>query len=38
MTEKILLPPQSGKPSDVERRKDESNYLRGSLTETMNYL
>ena len=37
MTEKIILPPQPGKRSDVERIKDESNYLRGSLVETMNY-
>lgn len=37
MTEKIILPPQPGARSDVERIKDESNYLRGSLVETMNY-
>lgn len=36
MTEKIVLPPQPGKPSDVERIKTESNYLRGTLERTMN--
>ncbi|MBU5595299.1 assimilatory sulfite reductase (NADPH) hemoprotein subunit [Amphibacillus sp. MSJ-3] len=35
MTKRITLPPQSGTPSDVERIKDESNYLRGSLAETL---
>ena len=35
MAEKIILPPQEGKPSDVEEIKAESNYLRGSLAETM---
>ncbi|WP_342558368.1 assimilatory sulfite reductase (NADPH) hemoprotein subunit [Metasolibacillus sp. FSL K6-0083] len=35
MTEKIVLPPQPGKPSDVERIKSESNYLRGTLEATM---
>lgn len=35
MTEKIILPPQSGSPSDVEKIKKESNYLRGTLVETM---
>ncbi len=29
MTKKIILPPQPGPPSDVERIKSESNYLRG---------
>lgn len=37
MTEKIVLPPQSGTPSDVERIKNESNYLRGTLEKTMEY-
>lgn len=37
MVEKIILPPQEGKPSDVEDIKAESNYLRGSLKETMEY-
>lgn len=37
MTEKIILPPQPGTPSDVERIKNESNYLRGSLVETIKY-
>ncbi|MFJ7915289.1 MULTISPECIES: assimilatory sulfite reductase (NADPH) hemoprotein subunit [unclassified Lysinibacillus] len=36
MTEKIILPPQPGKPSDVERIKTDSNYLRGTLERTMN--
>lgn len=31
MTEKIVLPPQEGPFSDVERIKEESNYLRGTL-------
>ena len=35
MTEKITLPPQPGPPSDVERIKSESNYLRGTLVETL---
>lgn len=35
MTKKIVLPPQEGKPSDVERIKLESNYLRGSLSESL---
>ncbi|TSI03054.1 assimilatory sulfite reductase (NADPH) hemoprotein subunit [Lysinibacillus sp. BW-2-10] len=35
MVEKIVLPPQEGKPSDVEEIKIESNYLRGSLVESM---
>jgi len=35
MTKKIVLPPQEGKPSDVERIKLESNYLRGSLAQTL---
>ena len=35
MTKKIILPPQQGTPSDVERIKSESNYLRGSLVETL---
>ena len=35
MVEKIVLPAQEGKPSDVEEIKAESNYLRGSLAETM---
>jgi len=37
MTEKIVLPPQPGTPSDVERIKKESNYLRGTLERTMEY-
>lgn len=37
MTEKIVLPPQTGTPSDVERIKSESNYLRGTLERTMQY-
>ncbi|WP_342511866.1 assimilatory sulfite reductase (NADPH) hemoprotein subunit [Sporosarcina sp. FSL K6-1522] len=37
MTNKIVLPPQPGPPSDVERIKQESNYLRGSLVETLEY-
>lgn len=35
MTTKITLPPQPGTPSDVERIKKESNYLYGTLVETM---
>ncbi len=35
MTQKVVLPPQTGEPSDVERIKRESNYLRGSLAETL---
>ncbi len=35
MVQKIVLPPQEGKPSDVEEIKAESNYLRGSLVESM---
>ncbi|WP_318614414.1 assimilatory sulfite reductase (NADPH) hemoprotein subunit [Sporosarcina sp. YIM B06819] len=35
MTKKIVLPPQAGKPSDVERIKLESNYLRGSLAQSL---
>ncbi|MEK5038423.1 assimilatory sulfite reductase (NADPH) hemoprotein subunit [Sporosarcina sp. FSL K6-3457] len=35
MTKKIVLPPQPGKPSDVERIKLESNYLRGSLADSL---
>src|SRR5690625_451762 len=35
MTNKVILPPQSGAPSDVERIKQESNYLRGTLAETL---
>lgn len=37
MSQKIVLPPQPGSPSDVERIKDESNYLRGTLEKTMQY-
>ncbi len=37
MSQKIELPPQPGTPSDVERIKDESNYLRGTLESTMQY-
>lgn len=37
MSEKIVLPTQPGKPNDVERIKDESNYLRGTLEKTMQY-
>ena len=33
--EKFLLTAPDGPPSDVERIKQESNYLRGTLTETM---
>nr|WP_232337040.1 assimilatory sulfite reductase (NADPH) hemoprotein subunit [Lysinibacillus timonensis] len=35
MTKKIVLPPQEGKPSDVEEIKSTSNYLRGTLVESM---
>ena len=35
MTNKIVLPAQPGTPSDVERIKSESNYLRGTLTEAI---
>lgn len=35
MTKKIVLPPQVDPPSDVERIKDESNYLRGSLADSL---
>ena len=35
MSQKIVLPPQTGEPSDVERIKRESNYLRGTLAETL---
>ena len=35
MTNKIVLPPQNGTPSDVERIKSESDYLRGSLKESL---
>ena len=35
MSKKIVLPPQSGEPSDVERIKSDSNYLRGTLVETL---
>lgn len=35
MTQKIVLPPQPGTPSDVERIKKESNYLRGTLEKSM---
>lgn len=35
MTKKVVLPPQINPPSDVERIKDESDYLRGSLTEAL---
>jgi len=35
MTNKVILPPQPGTPSDVERIKRESNYLRGTLMETI---
>lgn len=34
---KIILPPQPGPFSDVERIKEESNYLRGTLQQTMDY-
>ena len=37
MTQKIVLPPQPGTPNDVERIKNESNYLRGTLAKTMQY-
>ncbi|MCX8047498.1 MAG: assimilatory sulfite reductase (NADPH) hemoprotein subunit [Anoxybacillus gonensis] len=35
MVEKFLLTAPDGPPSDVERIKQESNYLRGTLKETM---
>lgn len=35
MSQKIVLPPQPGTPSDVERIKRESNYLRGTLEQSM---
>ena len=35
MSKKVVLPPQTNPPSDVERIKEESNYLRGTLAETM---
>lgn len=35
MTKKIVLPAQPGTPSDVERIKSESNYLRGTLSEAI---
>jgi len=35
MTNKVILPPQIDPPSDVERIKAESNYLRGSLKESL---
>lgn len=35
MTKKVVLPPQEGKPSDVEEVKAASNYLRGTLAESM---
>ena len=35
MSQKVVLPPQTGEPSDVERIKRESNYLRGTLAETL---
>ncbi|WP_141653508.1 assimilatory sulfite reductase (NADPH) hemoprotein subunit [Anoxybacillus suryakundensis] len=35
MVEKFLLTAPDGPPSDVERIKRESNYLRGTLKETM---
>ncbi|MEE1132752.1 MAG: assimilatory sulfite reductase (NADPH) hemoprotein subunit [Caryophanon sp.] len=35
MTEKIKIAPQDGGFSDVERIKTESNYLRGTLAESM---
>lgn len=35
MSQKVVLPPQTGTPSDVERIKTESNYLRGTLERTM---
>ena len=35
MSQKVVLPPQTGEPSDVERIKWESNYLRGTLAETL---
>jgi len=35
MTNKVILPRQPGTPSDVERIKRESNYLRGTLMESI---
>ncbi|GMK42609.1 sulfite reductase [NADPH] hemoprotein beta-component [Paenibacillus sp. CCS19] len=35
MSEKVKVQPIGGKPSDVEELKLESNYLRGSLTESL---
>lgn len=35
IVEKFVLTPPDGPPSDVERIKRESNYLRGTLKETM---
>lgn len=35
MTKKIVLPPQSDPPSDVEDIKSRSNYLRGTLIESL---
>lgn len=35
IVEKFVLTPPDGPPSDVERIKQESNYLRGTLKETM---
>lgn len=37
MTNKVILPSQAGAPSDVERIKGESNYLRGTLAEMLRY-
>jgi sulfite reductase (NADPH) hemoprotein beta-component len=33
--ERVVLPPQSGPPSEVEHIKLRSNYLRGTLAETL---
>lgn len=35
VTKKVVLPPQEGKPSDVEEMKAASNYLRGTLEQSM---
>lgn len=35
MSEKVKVQPIGGKPSDVEELKLESNYLRGSMTESL---
>lgn len=35
MTDKIKLPPQDGPPSDVERIKERTNYLRGTIAESI---